>query len=186
MPSLFYIFWSYPRADVDTGEYSLKLGAFRVALATRVGGQLVNSETYKTGAVLWLPEGVPAFCDWYQMNSSAILDTLNDYALESEVKPYHDAIAVLYGGGAGSLYDWKLGEFAPAKVAFTHWFAKPKGMTYEALYEALKDILPPAEKVTSLLLRRRMVLGPSPEFCVASEALIEFPRPFESYAIQMK
>lgn len=184
MSSLLYIFWSWPRQGVDLAVYGGRLSTFREELEDYMGGQLTaETASFSSPAPPWLPKDVPAFSDWWPMQNASVLDNLNEGALTSNVKPAHDAIAELYGGGAGSLYDWKKGvSYDPSWVNFTHWFAKPAGMSYAALYELLAPVL---EQDKVLLLRRRMVLGPSPEFCIASEALFELAKPIEAFTLQM-
>jgi hypothetical protein len=55
-------------------------------------------------------------------------------------------------------------------------------MSYEKLYELLEPVL--AQNNTTLL-RRRMVLGPSPEFCLASERLHTLPTPIIPLQLRM-
>lgn len=184
MSSLLYIFWSWPRPGTDLSVYGGRLSTFREELETYMGGQLTTETASFRGATPpWLPENVPAFSDWWPMPNSSVLDSLNAGALTSEVKPAHDAIAELYGGGAGSLYDWKKGApYDPSYVKYTHWFAKPAGMSYADLYGLLAPAL---EQGNTTLLRRRMVLGPSPEFCLASDSLFELMKPIEAFTLQM-
>lgn len=184
MSTLLYIFWSYPRPGIDPAVYAGRSSTFREELENYMGGQLTaETASFLSPPPPWLATAGQAFSDWWPLPNASVLDNLNEGSQVSEVKPSHDAVAALYGGGAGSLYDWKKGElYDPSFVNFTHWFAKPAGMSYSDLYELLEPALS-AGKAT--LLRRRMVLGPSPEFCLASEALLELMEPIEPLTLQM-
>ena len=182
--SLHYIFWHWPRTGVDLGVYAGKLVRFQEEVENYLGGDL-SGETaaYRSAPPPWIPPDVTAFSDWYAVENGTLFDKLSDVTAGPAVKVAHSELAALYGGGAGSLYDYKKGyAFDPTFVQYTHWFAKPTGMSYEDFYALL-------EPITSLpnttLLRRRMVLGPSPEFCLASEKLYELPGPIVAYTLQM-
>ena len=176
--SLHYVFWHWPRAGVDQGVYTGKLRRFHEELSTHIGSAGLQGApaAFRSPAPTWLPpDATVAFSDWYAMENSSQLDALNAGAVSDEVKVAHAELAALYGGGAGSLYDYKRGAaFDPAFVHHSHWFPKPSGMTYDDFYALLAPV---TAQPKAALLRRRMVLGPSPEFCLASEQPIELPTP---------
>jgi hypothetical protein len=119
--SLHYIFWHYPRTGVDVAMYAGKLARFQEELENELGDNLLReSAAYRSDAPPWLPEGVTAFSDWYALHDASKLDNLNEGAVSKYVKTAHAEIAALYGGGAGSLYDYKRGTaFDPAVVQYT-------------------------------------------------------------------
>jgi hypothetical protein len=182
--SLHYIFWHWPRPDVDLGVYAGKLVRFQEELENSMGGELQGeTASYRSAPPPWVPAEATSFSDWYAMVDSSKLDLLNASAVNAAVRPAHNELAALYGGGAGSLYDYKRGAaFDPAFVQYTFWFAKPPGMSYDDLYTLLAPV---TESPNTTLMRRRMVLGPSPEFCIASEALHELPAPIAAQVLQM-
>jgi len=183
--SLHYIFWHWPRPDVDLSVYAGKLVRFQEELENAVGGTLVGETgAYRSAAPPWTPGDAAVFSDWYSMDSGARLDELNDGAVGGEaVRLAHTELAALYGGGAGSLYDYKRGTaFDPMFLRYTHWFPKPAGMTYHDFNRLLEPV---TSQSNTTLMRRRMVLGPSPEFCLASEALFELPAPLAASTLQM-
>jgi len=65
------------------------------------------------------------------------------------------------------------------------WFAKPAGMSYEALYGMLQAEV---ERVggSGSVWQRQMVLGPAPEFCWHSSQEHRLPEGFECLDIAVK
>ena len=182
--SLHYIFWHWPRTGVDLAVYAGKLVRFQEELELYLGGE-IQGETaaYRSPTPPWLPGEATAFSDWYAMENSAKLDAINAGAVADSVRPAHSEIAALYGGGAGSLYDYKKGAaLDPTVVQYTHWFPKPAGLSYAELYDLLEPV---TAQPNTTLLRRRMVLGPSPEFCLASGLLLELPSPLAAIVLPM-
>ncbi len=183
--SLHYIFWHWPRSGVDLGVYAGKLVRFQEELENYLGGDLQGeTAAYRSAAPPWAPAEATVFSDWYSLADGSKLDKLNEGALGGpDVKAAHAEVASLYGGGAGSLYDFKRGAaFDPALVTYTHWFAKPTGMSYDDFYLLLEPI---TTQPNTTLLRRRMVLGPSPEFCLASDQSFNLPPPIQPLILQM-
>lgn len=182
--TLHYIFWHWPKADVDLAVYASRLHLFQEALAAEVGaGLLGRTAVYRSETPPWVPVKGYIFSDWFTLANGNALDRMNEAAVAKNVRQPHAEIAALYGGGAGSLYDRKTGgDFDPLAVQFTQWFAKPAGMAYAEIYARLEF----ATKLESTwVLRRRMVLGPSPEFCMVSKALHKLPEPFKPLILPM-
>ena len=66
----------------------------------------------------------------------------------------------------------------PPRVAT--WFAKPAGMSYGALYTLLGALV---ETEDAALWGRQMTLGPTPEFCLHTEAAVRLPVPLTGAAV---
>ena len=74
----------------------------------------------------------------------------------------HDAAASLAASGTAGLYHLKLGT-PPTAPRSAQWFSKPAGLSYAQVFGAIEPAL---GAVGGSLWMRKMVLGPTPEFCV--------------------
>ncbi|MBL8230611.1 MAG: hypothetical protein JNL98_19120 [Bryobacterales bacterium] len=167
-----YIFWHVPRAGVDDAIYTARLARFQEELeqaGPNVTGLSAEPASFRLDDVAWIAAGRSVYLDLYVMDGTAQMEILNTAAVSGDCKLPHDAVAELYGKGAGSLYQIRAGAI-PANPQHSYWFAKPSGMTYAELDQLLAPLLTDAA-----LLRRMMVLGPSPEFCILSSAAIVLP-----------
>lgn len=156
---LAYIFWHWPRPDVDADDYVARQRAFHTALAAHRPSGLVSSHVWRVTGTPWTPADI-TYEDWYLLTSSADLDTLNAAAVSAALRETHDAAASLAAGGVAALYTPagpQVGLEPSLDGALAQWFSKPEGMSYSALYQRLGPRLP-------RLWQRMMVLGPSPEF----------------------
>lgn len=151
---LAYIFWHWP--TVEAG-YEAALFAFHRALADHPPRGFRGSRTFRVGARPWLT--VPrAYEDWYFVDDFTALGALNDAATSGPRQAAHDAVAALPAGGVASLYGLvgrRIG--APRYATFR---SKPDGMNYRAYIASVSE--------NAELWQRKMVLGPSPEFCILS------------------
>jgi hypothetical protein len=110
----------------------------------------------------WL--AVPrAYEDWYFVDDFTALGALNDGAISGPRQRPHDAVAALPAGGVASLYGLVRDRVnRPRYVAFR---SKPAGSTFPSYIAALPQ--------STEVWQRKMVLGPSPEFCILSSAPLE-------------
>ncbi|MBY0505507.1 MAG: hypothetical protein K2X03_16460 [Bryobacteraceae bacterium] len=167
-----YLFWHTPRAGVDEAQYAAKLIHFHEELEQLGSGSTglaLDPVAYSLPEVPWIPVNRSVYLDVYAMDSTSRMETLNSAAVSGPMLQPHQEIAALYGSGAGSLYDVRAGQLGPATDSY--WFAKPQGMTYAELDALLNPLITPGVA----LLRRLMVLGPSPEFCLLSPAPLTLP-----------
>lgn len=151
---LAYVFWHWPtdrNGDKDAYEHAQR--RFHSSLAELRPEGFVRSWSYELSGAPWL-SSTPQYEDWYLLEGSAALDTLNAAAVSPPIRAEHDTAAA-GAGGMGGLYALRSGVANPAAGPAV-WFAKPKGESYQHLYERL-----PADAV---VWRRQMVLGPAPEF----------------------
>ena len=175
-----YIFWHTPRAGVDEAVYVAKLVRFQEELeqlGTGASGLARDPAAYRVDPVPWFPVlgdvgNRSVYVDVYVMESTAQMELLNVAAVNGTMVEPHAEIAALYGSGAGSLYRVRAGDVVAA--AHSYWFSKPAGMSYAELDAALAGLI----TAGVALLRRMMVLGPSPEFCLFSPAELTLPAPF--------
>ena len=176
---LAYVFWHWRRPDVPPHDYERLQRSFHAALAQSPPRGFVASFSAAIAGAPWAAGGGPAYEDWYLVNGSADLDPLNDAAVSASRRGPHDAAAAAAGGGAAGLYRLRAGEPVVDPGAAT-WFAKPAGMSYAALYEALESLV---RSAPAALWGRQMVLGPTPEFCLQSETPVRLPEGFAARTI---
>ncbi len=165
---------------MDEVVYAAKLVRFQEELeqlGTGVSGLARDPVAYRVDAVPWIPgPRIPVnrlvYLDVYVMESTAQMELLNVATVNGRMVEPHAEIAALYGWGAGSLYGVRAGGVEAA--AHSYWFSKPAGMSYAELDAALAGLI--TEGVA--LMRRMMVLGPSPEFCMLSPVELTLPAPF--------
>ena len=158
---LAYVFWHIPAAHVSRDAYEQALRNFHQHLAAAAVPGFIRSEAHRLESVPWL-SGSPAYEDWYLIADSAALDPLEAAAVGARMGPSHDAVAAMAAAGAGGLYTSVLvgAESGPETAA--EWFGKPAGAAYPAFIEGLRGHVVPG----GWLWQRKMVLGPSPEFCI--------------------
>lgn len=171
-----YMFWHVPRAGADEAVYAARLARFQEELeqaGTAVTGLAADPVSFRLGDVPWINAGRPVYLDCYLMDGTARMDTLNGAAVNGTLAAPHANIAALYGSGAGSLYGARIGTPHPEMALHAYWFSKPAGMTYPELDDAVGPILGDY----GCLLRRMMVLGPSPEFCLIAPDTVNLPAP---------
>lgn len=167
---LAYVFWHWPRPEVAVADYEAHMRAFLDALSEQGPSVLRAARAWRIAGASWLPSG-SGYADWYLVDDSAALDALNAGAVSGPLAAPHNTVAALAAGGAAGLYGTVPGSSDPSDPsdpadpatlldgATVHWFAKPAGMPYPDLYARLAA-------VQTRLWRRRMVLGPTPEFCL--------------------
>ena len=159
---LAYVFWHSPAVPERTPRYEERLAAFHRALQTAKPDGFLRSTAYRVHDGSWLP-GAPGYEDWYEVADWAALGVLNATAVSASVRPDHDAVAELAGGGAGGLYGLlRRASTDPASHTLAVWAVKPRHVSYPDFVAWLEMF--PAD---CALWQRQMVLGPAPEFCVA-------------------
>jgi len=158
---LAYVFSHRPAADTDVTAYEDALRRFHAELARSGAAGFVTSTTYLAGG---------EYSDWYLVESSAALDAINEAAVSGSRSAPHDAAARMAASGSGKLL--RLAKGRPdLEAPYEIGFSKPAGMPYPALYESV-------DHFSGSLLRRMMVLGPPPEFCLVSRNPVELPAEF--------
>lgn len=152
---LAYVFSHRAAPGVEAPAYEAALQRFHASLAGAPPSGFIGSSTYRVDG---------GYSDWYLVESSAALDSLNEAAVTGARSSDHDAVAHLSTNGAGKLLALVTGR-ARTEPGFEIRFSKPAGMTYAELYERLK---PWTDRAELTLWRRMMVLGPPPEFCLTA------------------
>lgn len=179
---LAYVFWHWRRDDVPAPQYEMLQQRFHEALSEAPPEGFVQSTTAAIRAAPWANGGRDAYEDWYLVNGSASLDPLETAAITAGRKLPHDAAAAAAAGGTAGLYKLRLG--APPSGSRQHaWFAKPSGMSYEALFQAMAPLV---EEGGGALWIRQMVLGPTPEICLDTVRPVRIPGAFHALAFPLR
>jgi len=156
---LAYVFWHY--SAVDPSLYETRLVAFHRALQSTKPDGFVRSAVYQIQGAPWLPRST-GYEDWYEVEDWAALGALNTAAVFGQVGTEHNAVARLADGGTAGLYRRERQAAEPMSQTASLWFAKPRETSYPE-FTARFDALP----VGCTVWQRQMVLGPTPEFCIA-------------------
>lgn len=160
-----YVFWHWPARE---DGYEDALVAFHRALALHPCKGFRGSRSARIGRRPWL-EVPRAYEDWYLLDDFTALGQLNDAAISGPRAAPHDAIAARPAGGVAALYGLVRGEVArPLHAAFR---AKPRGVDYPSYVSGLPSDVQ--------VWQRKMVLGPSPEFCLLGNHALEDSMPLE-------
>ncbi len=145
---LAYLFWHEPKGGVDRGAYEAAQRGFHEALGAR-------SACFRLDRLPFAEQG--GYEDWYLVEDWAALGFLNDTAAGGDRRGGHDRAAELAAVGWGAVYALARGRAEiPAGV---EWRDKERGRPTADFLDSL-----PAGAVW----RRQLVLGPAPEFCVAT------------------
>lgn len=148
---LAYVFWHQPKADVDTADYEAAQRDFHRVLD-------VASACFRL-AHLPFADGA-GYEDWYLVGDWDGIGRLNEAAVDSARRESHDHAAAPAAAGWGAVYGLERG--AAEIPAGADWREKPRGEPAEEFL----DRLPSGVAVW----RRQLVLGPAPEFCLATPA----------------
>jgi hypothetical protein len=170
---LAYVFWHWPRPDVPAVAYEAVQRRFHAALGTAPPAGFLGSRSVAVGGAPWAAGGGAAYEDWYLVEGSAALDPLNAAAVSTARQAAHDAAAAVADGGTAGLYLLRLGAAGDPPLTAT-WFAKPAGMSYGALFAALRPLV---DAEGAALWGRQMTLGPTPEFCLHTVRPVTLPAP---------
>lgn len=175
---LLYVFWHWRRPSIERAEYEAHQQAFHAAFAAHPPEGFVGSSSSVITGAPWANGGEVAYEDRYAVRDAAALDTLDRSVTADPHRPAHEGAVKGVSGGTAGLYRVRLGVPLP-EPRHALWFAKAEMMTYDTLIALLAPLVRDGE---SVLLVRRMVLGPTPEFCLQSVAPLTVPpslSPFE-------
>lgn len=159
---LAYVFWHWPSAGVDVGEYESRQRAFHAALRDAPPSGFKGSFTHAIKGVSWAADGGAAYEDWYLVDDFAALGALNEAAVSASRRAPHDLAAAHAAGGTAGIFGLRLGRATTNPIMAT-WFAKPAGMSYSTLFAQLTSELAAFD---GGLWMRQMTLGPGTEFCL--------------------
>ena len=165
---LSYVFWHQRDSNVVKEEYQTRLRTFHQTLQQQKPQGFFFSLVLQTTPLPWMPKEQETYEDWYIVANSAALDPLDEAAVTSICQEPHNQLARLAGNGTGGLYRLKDGRIDQAQLAtirYATWFRKPSGMSYQQLYELLRQS---QTEQRGILWQRQMTMGPALEFCLHS------------------
>jgi hypothetical protein len=170
---LAYVFWHWPASDASDAEraaYEHAQRPFHAALAAAPPDGFVGSAVHGVAEAPWAG-AARAYEDWYRVRTLAALEPLELAAVDARRRGVHDVAAARAAGGTAGVWRHRRGP-ADGAGGWAHWFAKPAGMSYPALLEALGPAL---DAAGAGLWQRAMTLGPAPEFCAVADAPLALP-----------
>ncbi len=179
---LAYVFWHWPRTGVPQDRYESLQRRFHAALRDAPPPGFLGSTSDSISGASWISQSATAYEDWYLLENGSALDSLNDAAITASRQAPHDEAAAAAAGGTAGLYRLRLGRADGPAPTVAAWFPKPDGMSYASLDASIAPLL---DSRTDSLWYRRMVLGPTPEFCLRSASPVALPRPFDPLVIRL-
>ena len=81
------------------------------------------------------------------------------------------------------MYRLRAGHSALAEVRYAFWFSKPPGTPYDDFFRSLSAS---AEEAGGGLWQRQMVLGPAPEFCLLTTAVLALPEALDPLVLDVE
>lgn len=168
-----YLFCHHLADGEDSVEYEAGLRHFHAALRDAGVAGFLGSRTVNTG---------DGYCDWYLVETSAVLDYLNDAAVSGGRAPLHNAVARYAVNFTGKLMKLAAGRYDPEAMREIR-FSKPQGMSYADLYRQLE---PWTVRPDTSLWRRMLVLGPPPEFSLLARAPEALPPQMDPVELKLE
>ena len=179
---LLYVFWHWSHAHTDRAEYEARQRSFHAAFEAHPPDGFVGSSSSVVVGAPWANGGDTAYEDRYALRDASALDTLDQSVTADPHRRAHEGAVQGVAGGTAGLYRVRLGVLL-ASPRCALWFGKSEGMTYDALMTLLSPLVRDGE---SVLWMRRMVLGPTPEFCLESVAPMSLPATLSPLELQLE
>jgi len=169
--SLLYVFWHWKRPSIQRAAYETHQRSFHAMFEAHPPEGFVSSSSSLVEGAPWANVGDIAYEDRYCLHDAGALDTLDRSVAIAPYREAHGSAAKGAAGGVAGLYRVRLG--APLRgPRHALWFGKGEGVSYDDMVGLLAPLIREAE---SVLWMRRMVLGPTPEFCLQSMAPVSLP-----------
>lgn len=162
--TLAYVFWHWKRPHVPADQYEARQQDFHRALAAHPPDGFSCSSSSAVAGAPWANGGAEAYQDRYLVRDSGALDTLDRAVAGGGQRAPHDRAAAVAAGGAAGLYRARVGS-PLAAPRYALWLDKTRGSSYDEFVARFAPLVRAGE---SVLWMRRMVLGPTPEFCLES------------------
>jgi len=96
---LAYVFWHWPRPDVDASDYQARLARFHRELAASEPAGFRGSRVFAVSSVPGVPEAPELLEDWYFVDDFAALGVINEAAVAAHNREPHDAADPAARGG---------------------------------------------------------------------------------------
>ncbi|HEU4931540.1 MAG TPA: hypothetical protein VFT48_05640 [Pyrinomonadaceae bacterium] len=179
---LAYVFWHWPQPDVDRGAYEDHLCAFQQTLAANKSSGFQQSVVFRIRGASWLNTSDEAYEEWYLLDDSAAMDSLNEAAVSGACEEPHNRVAREAADGTGGLYRLREGVETLDQAKFAIWLSKPAGVSYKTFYADLQSL---TSQPGVALWGRQMTLGPTTEFCIHSQTSIELPPGYSGHSLNL-
>jgi hypothetical protein len=169
---LAYVFWHWPNADIDNASYRKLLQNFHETLNANAPRGFLRSVVFSLSQLPFLETSQGGFEDWYLLEDSASLDSINHAAVSGACEEPHNLVARKAADGTAGLYRPRSGAEVLTSARYATWFAKPASLSYQNFYSMLT---PMASASGVGLWQRQMTLGPTTEFAIYSVASLPLP-----------
>lgn len=169
---LAYVFWHWPRPEIETDQYVDHLAEFHRMLAANKPPGFQHSVVFRISSANWVKTDGEAYEEWYLLNDSAALDPLNEAAVSGSCEEPHNRVARAAADGTGGLYRLRAGAGDLLRAQFAVWLSKPAGVSYKDFFASLQPV---TSQPGVSLWGRQMTLGPATEFVIHSP--IPLPNP---------
>jgi|SRR5689334_2424109 len=176
---LAYVFWHWPRPEIERGQYLDHLIDFHRTLAANKSPGFQQSVVFSMSGAYWLETDGEVFEEWYLLDDSAAMDPLNEAAVSGACEQPHNRVASEAANGTGGLYRLRAGSNNLAQAKFATWLSKPAGVSYQDFYAGLEPL---TSQPGVALWGRQMTLGPTTEFCLHSETPSQLSGAFRGIA----
>src|SRR5215467_15758131 len=101
---LAYVFWHWPRPEIERGQYLDQLTEFHRTLAAHMPPGFQRSVVSRIQNANWLNTDGEVFEEWYLLDDSAAMDRLNEAAVSGACEEPHNRVARAAADGTGGLY----------------------------------------------------------------------------------
>lgn len=179
---LLYVFWHWRRPSSERAEYEAHQRAFHAAFEAYPPDGFVDSSSSVVVGAPWANGGNIAYEDRYALRDAGVLDTLDRSVTADPHRGAHEGAVKGVAGGTAGLYRVRLGV-PVAGPRHALWFGKGEGMPYDTLVALIAPLVRNGE---SVLWMRRMVLGPTPEFCLQSVMPMRLPPPWSPLELKLE
>jgi hypothetical protein len=179
---LAYVFWHWPRPEIDRRTYEEDLKAFHRTLNDHKSEGFNYSSVFLIDQPNWLNTNGAVYEEWYLLDDSAAMDKLNYAAVNGACEAPHNRVAYQAEDGTGGLYRLRAGHLDLSTSQTASWIAKPAGKSYPEFYA---QIGPLTSRDDAALWGRQMTLGPTTEFCIHSPNEPELPEGYDAHFVQM-
>jgi len=180
---LAYVFWHWPRPEIDRRTYEEDLKAFHRTLHDHKSDGFNYSSVFHIDKPNWLNTNGAAYEEWYLLNDSAAMDKLNYAAVNGACEAPHNRVAYQAENGTGGLYRLRAGRVELTTSRMAGWLSKPPGTSYPEFYEQLGQL---TSHDDTALWGRQMTLGPTSEFCIHSISEPKLPEGYKANFVQME
>ena len=165
-----YVFWHQKVDSVTSSIYENGLKNFHSNLANAGIRGYLGSISFRVEGAYWVGAKKTGYEDWYYLTDSGVIDILNHGDSFGKMMAIHNNGASLATGMHAGLYQLKSSSAKHRESTWVVWFSKPGGMSDEDFNRLISSTVHPNNID---FWKRQMVLGPTPEFCIACEKRID-------------